>query len=133
MSEWYAYIWLDVNQVPYYVGKGHGDRAFENHQRRNGCSVLRPADRSRILILSQPDEAKAFEMERRIIAFLGRDTLLNVKAGGRCSPVEHLTETRRKIGLANTRAARMRRRMRRSAEGRKYAMRRWGHNVRMEF
>lgn len=121
--------------TPYYVGKGSGDRAFEQHARRTFCSVLRPSDRSRILIFPQDSEADALESERELIALFGRETLLNRNDGGSRFSDTHSKETKIKIGLANIRNTAMRRRCEMAATGRKFAAVRWGvkYEHRLEF
>ena len=47
---YYTYAYLRENGTPYYIGKGHGDRAYQS-QRRNGAR--KPKDIKRILILKK--------------------------------------------------------------------------------
>jgi NUMOD3 motif-containing protein len=67
----YTYLWFRENSLPYYVGKGKGDRAFVS----DGHGVHRPKDKARILIQNWESEEKAFEMEKWWIAFYGRKDL----------------------------------------------------------
>ena len=63
MIQFYAYLWFRSDGSPYYVGKGHGDRAF-----CRGC----PKDKSRIQILECRSEEEAFEEEKLLISCYGR-------------------------------------------------------------
>jgi hypothetical protein len=70
-QQFYTYLWLRVDGTPYYVGKGHNDRAFLSA----GHGGKRPKDRSRILIEEHPSEADAFAAEIFLIAYYGRRDL----------------------------------------------------------
>ncbi len=67
----YTYLWLRENWIPYYAGKGTGDRAFSTGNHYVAC----PKDLSRILIQYWPDEDTAFAYERYLIDFYGRKDL----------------------------------------------------------
>ena len=70
---YYTYAYLREDGTPYYIGKGHGDRAFQS-QRRKGCP--KPKDIKRILFLKKNlSEADAFKHEQYMIAVLGRKDL----------------------------------------------------------
>lgn len=64
MSRSYTYVWIN-DGVPYYVGKGHGRRAF-----RKGSP-----DAANVFLQCWDSEEQAFEMERLWIALLGRKDL----------------------------------------------------------
>ena len=54
---------------PYYVGKGHGKRAFN----KNDVEIRLPKDRSKIIVVaSDLTEDEAFFMEKQLIKFHGR-------------------------------------------------------------
>lgn len=78
----YTYTYYDEKMLPYYVGKGSGQRAYsKNH-------TVSVPPRARILIQHWESEAKAHEMERWWIAFWGckwnkTGRLENVDEGGR--------------------------------------------------
>jgi len=61
----YTYMWLREDGTPYYVGKGHGHRAF-----RKGCPF-----KERIIVQEWPSEADAFKGEQLLIALYGRKDL----------------------------------------------------------
>lgn len=69
--------------TPYYIGKGHGSRAFDNHK-----SIPVPRSQSNIVIVEQNlTELGALALERRYIKWYGRkDTksgiLINKTDGG---------------------------------------------------
>ena len=67
----YTYLWLRSNGTPYYVGKGHGKRAYKNGER----AVKRPECEFRILVQHWVSEQEAFSMEKFWIALYGRKDL----------------------------------------------------------
>jgi hypothetical protein len=66
----YTYLWLRDDRTPYYVGKGHGERAFVWHPR-----IGHAPPQDRVLIQEFPSEADSFEAEKFFIAFYGRKDL----------------------------------------------------------
>ena len=83
----YTYIWLRDDGTPYYVGKGHGERAFSPYKRR----FSKPQDSSCILIQEFPSEKDAFAAEMFLIAYYGRKdngtgVLRNLTDGGENPP-----------------------------------------------
>jgi hypothetical protein len=108
MSQFYSYLWLSTDGTPYYVGKGQGDRAFENHPHRVNLSIMRPADRTRILVFPMASVQDAFESEKALIELFGRELdgtgcLMNTALGGNGGPSSHSDATREKIRTANLR------------------------------
>ena len=87
-------MWLRYDGTPYYVGKGHDNRAI-----RKGS----PQDLTRTLIQEHKSEADAFEAEKFLIGFYGRidlgtGCLRNRTDGGDgVSGYRHTEETRRKL------------------------------------
>lgn len=67
--EFYTYTYLRLDKSPFYVGKGHGNRAYVNHKPQN---INTPKDRSRIKVQFWPDEATAIAYEVYQIDFWGR-------------------------------------------------------------
>ena len=99
---YYTYLWLRTSGTPYYVGKGSGNRAFISHAHGVHC----PASISRILLQQFPCEQDAFEAEKFLIAYYGRQDLgtgcLRNRTGGWDDPpsqlgVKRSEETRRKL------------------------------------
>ena len=71
MAKFYTYLWLREDGTPYYVGKGSGRRAYQSQ----GHLMRRPKDRRNIQITPHATEAEAFEDERRLIKWFGRQDL----------------------------------------------------------
>ena len=81
----YTYVWLRENGTPYYVGKGHGRRAYRKHR----IGIAPP--KGRILFYIAKDEADALGTEALLIWYYGRkDTgtgcLWNFTDGGENPP-----------------------------------------------
>jgi hypothetical protein len=71
LNDFYTYLWLREDGTPYYVGKGHGRRAYTSRAH----TVKRPKDDIRIQLQYWPDETTAFAFERYLIDFWGRKDL----------------------------------------------------------
>jgi hypothetical protein len=67
-KQFYAYVWLNGEGEPYYVGKGFGDRAYCHPT----GDVLPPSDRSSVLIYPCDNEDEAFDLEKEFILRYGR-------------------------------------------------------------
>lgn len=79
--KFYTYLWLREDGTPYYVGKGKDRRAFKS--RRIGDAP----PRDRIIIEEFFNEESAFEAEKFLISYYGREDmglgcLLNLTDGG---------------------------------------------------
>jgi len=105
----YTYLWLRTDGSPYYIGKGHGQRAY-----RKGCpsveivpDFISEPDSTRILVQEWPDEATAFAYERYQIDFWGRKDLgtgilRNFTDGGEgVSGIRFTQETRRRMSVSH--------------------------------
>ena len=68
--DFYTYLWLREDGTPFYVGKGHGTRAYDRRLRGP-----QPPERERILIEYHPSEIEAFEAEQTLISIFGRKDL----------------------------------------------------------
>jgi hypothetical protein len=66
--EFYTYLWLRYDGTPYCVGKGKGNRAYDNHSHR----VNAPVGEGRILVQEFPSEEAAFVAEKFLISYYGR-------------------------------------------------------------
>ena len=72
-KRFYTYAYLREDRTPYYIGKGHGNRAYK----REKSEVIKlPKDKSRIIFLKQNlTEEEAFKHEIYMIAVFGRKDL----------------------------------------------------------
>lgn len=87
-SEFYTYIWYRQDRTPYYVGKGTGKRGYYS----SAHNVHAPKDRSLIEVIHVFGEQSALNLERALIAELGRKDngtgiLRNLTDGGENPPV----------------------------------------------
>ena len=117
MIIYYVYAYLREDQTPYYIGKGKGDRAYDNSDHKKHGIYL-PEDRSRIIILQESlTNEQAMDLETELIQHYGRKDLgtgiLHNKTDGGVNPIlygerngmtgkKHSEETLRKISLAKT-------------------------------
>jgi hypothetical protein len=88
MSEYYTYAYLKEDGLPYYIGKGKGNRLYD--YRGKNCNP--PKDRSSIIKLKQNlTEEEAFRHEIYMIAVFGKKCdgtgiLMNIADGGNAPP-----------------------------------------------
>ena len=82
-SGFYVYVWLSKSNIPFYIGKGHGNRAWQKTKGHNP-----PKDHTKIYIMeANLSELGAFALERRYIKWYGRKDigtgiLINKTNGG---------------------------------------------------
>lgn len=115
MGNFYVYAYLRCKDskfakfaksgTPYYIGKGHNSRAYEQH-RYKGKGVYTPKDKSKIVFLEQKlTELGALALERRMIKWYGRKDLETgilhnrTDGGDGVTGLSHSKESRNKIGL----------------------------------
>jgi len=92
--KFYAYIYREPNGTPFYVGKGHGDRAYFHLTRKDDCHLSKKLRKMQmngetpiIEVIPALDEDHAFFLEECCIAVIGRrdlgtGPLLNLTDGG---------------------------------------------------
>ena len=98
--KYYTYCYLGLNNKPYYIGKGSGDRAYVRH---TYCDL---PDRERIIILKRDlSEEEAFKHEIYMIDVFGlkvntADFFCNrSRGGGRNAGWTHTEEAKRKASV----------------------------------
>ena len=103
MPKFYTYCYFNENNIPYYIGKGTGRRAYHVHDRVS----VPPKDR--ILILKNNlTEEEAFDHEKYMIFLFGKKSegglLENITDGGKINNnlpswtgKKHSEESKRKI------------------------------------
>ena len=122
-NQFYVYVYSDLNGTPFYVGKGHGDRAFshlKNARKWNATdrntlrlhAIREILDRGAIpsikFVETNLTESEAIDLERELIKQYGRlnnntGTLTNLTDGGEgTTGHRHTAKTKLKISKAKT-------------------------------
>ena len=68
--EYYTYAYFDENNIPYYIGKGKGKRAWDKNH-----SVLMPPNERIVILKNNLTEEDAFKHEIYMIGVFGRKDL----------------------------------------------------------
>jgi hypothetical protein len=103
-KQYYTYLWLrEKDFTPYYVGKGHGNRAFIGH----GHNVKCPKNLERIVVLHTESEQAAFILEKHLIAYYGRrdlgtGRLRNLTPGGENPPINRWNKGTKGVSKPNS-------------------------------
>ena len=102
MNKYLCYIFFDENWSAYYVGKGSCERRI----RQRHDVIIPPAERVQVFYFA--NEWEAFECERELIAFWGRECdggcLQNKSTGGTIGPLgfSHSKETKERLSKSHT-------------------------------
>ncbi len=112
LPRFYVYVLCRPDGRPFYVGKGQGNR-IDNHEayarrgvRSRCCNVIRKIWRNGGEVVKQKlfttdDEQTAFDLERQLIAAIGREYLANLTDGGDgVSGAKYSAETWAKVQAA---------------------------------
>jgi hypothetical protein len=83
-KEFYVYVHKrSTTDEVFYVGKGHGRRAWlHNRRSKHWHSIVKKHGLHVELVIFGVQEWYAFELEKSLIAYFGRDTLCNFTDGG---------------------------------------------------
>jgi hypothetical protein len=111
MDKYYVYGHYKTGEpnIPFYIGKGYGRRAYDKNHTRHWHNVVNKHGYEIRFLAEGLSETDAFWLEKQLIgmfgrADLGRGPLVNMTDGGEgASPSE---ETRRKIGDASAKGHR---------------------------
>jgi len=83
-TNYYVYVHRRAtNGRVFYVGKGNGRRAFDNgHRSEYWRRIVAKHGHTVEIAIDGMEESLAFELERELIAFYGRENLCNMTDGG---------------------------------------------------
>lgn len=106
MSEerkFYVYVHCRQSDMrPFYVGKGHGRRAYETSEKRRSKHWVNTARKHGVyvnILQSDLTEAEAFELEKKVIADLRQQghTLVNMTDGGEGASGVKMTDEKKAL------------------------------------
>lgn len=87
----YAHRTADTGHI-FYIGKGHGNRAYSKQRSKYWHNKANKHGYTVEIIASNLTERQAFDIERELIAFYGREKLVNLTDGGEGASGAKLTE-----------------------------------------
>ena len=100
------YIYLHrraTDNTVFYVGKGHGKRAwFVNNRSNRWNYIVTKHGYNVVIVQDNLTEEQAFILEKELIADIGKESLCNMTDGGEgASGLVHSEESRRKMSNAS--------------------------------
>ena len=116
MNKYYVYMYLDLDNIPFYIGKGrkkrhktynHLDKSYQNNLLKNKIRKVGATNVKIHFLNENLTEEEAFYWERYWIKYIGRrdlkeGTLCNLTDGGEGpSGLVHSDETKQRISKIN--------------------------------
>jgi hypothetical protein len=102
MNNYYVYIHKTKDGIPFYVGKGKGNRAYATRRNKDWKEIVNQIGEYDIeLPHTNLSEQKALDIEKQLIAEIGLDKLTNVLAEGYIT-AKPLSEAEEQFELAKS-------------------------------